>query len=294
MFPLHLLFPLAASVLYVAGVLLVKRSAPQGVGLWRTAFVSNVTMGVCFAPMWLLGGTGQSLALAWQPLLAALAFFIGQVLTFKALDGDVSVATPVLGLKILLVACFSTLLLEGSVPWAWWIAAALGTLSIALLGRQGRGPRRQHTARAMVCAALAAIAFALADVLVQKWAPAWGAGRFLPLMFGLLAVLSLGLIPAFRAPLRSLTPEAWRWLLPGAVLLALQAAAMAWTLAVYGDATAVNVVYSSRGLWSVLAVWGLGHWFANDERSVGSATLRLRLIGAILMLAAIGFVLVGA
>jgi len=79
---------------------------------------------------------------------------------------------------------------------------------------------------------------------------------------------------------------------PGTVLLALQAASIAYTLGVYGDATAVNIVYSSRGLWSVIAVWLVGHWFKNEEQHLPRALLRNRFIGAILMLAAIGLVVV--
>ena len=58
-------------------------------------------------------------------------------------------------------------------------------------------------------AVLAAACFALTDVLVQKWAPAWGVGRFLPLMFGAVAVFSIGLVPFFSAPLRSVPRAAW-------------------------------------------------------------------------------------
>jgi hypothetical protein len=51
-FPAHLLFPLASSVGYVIAGLLVKRSSAYGVGLWRTTFVSNLTMAICFSPLW--------------------------------------------------------------------------------------------------------------------------------------------------------------------------------------------------------------------------------------------------
>ena len=47
-----------------------------------------------------------------------------------------------------------------------------------------------------------------------------------------------------------------------------------------GEATAVNVVYSARGLWSVIAVWTLGHLFGNDERGHGAGVMRARLLGA--------------
>jgi len=287
-FPLHLLGPLGASMMYVVSVLFFKRSADYGVGLWRTAFISNLAMGIFFAPLWLLGGPGQPWTLVWQPLCGGALFFVGQIFTFLAQTrGDVSVATPMMGVKVLLVALISTLLLSERIPGKWWIAAALSTLGVALLGLAGGGGKRHHVLKTMMFAALASTAFATADVLIQKWAREWGAGRFLPLMFGSVAVASVGLIPLFRAPLSAVPRAAWKWLFPGAVLMALQAATLATTMAIRGDATAVNIVYSSRGLWSVVAVWLIGHWFSNTEQQLGGSVLRWRLAGATAMLAAI-------
>ena len=291
-FPLHLLGPLASSLGYVAAVLLVKRSADYGVGVWRTTFVSNIAMGLCFAPLWLLGGPGQPWSLVWQPLTAGALFFVGQIFTFIAqTKGDVTVATPMMGLKVLMVALASTLLLAEGIPLKWWIAAGLSTLGVALLGRAGGVKKHRHVLMTMLCAATASTAFATADVLIQKWARLWGAGRFLPIMFGGVAVAAFALIPLFREPLFTIPRAGWKWLLPGAILMALQATLLALTMGLWGDATTANIVYSSRGLWSVVAVWLVGHWFQNREQHLGSAILRWRLAGATAMLAAIVLVM---
>jgi drug/metabolite transporter (DMT)-like permease len=199
----------------------------------------------------------------------------------------------------LLVALFSALFLPDPIPLKWWIAAGLSVAAIILLNRRRRpsegtaGQSHRDSVRPAVGWALcAALAFACSDVLVQKWAPAWGAGRFLPLMFAFLALSSICLIPVFRAPLREIAPPAWPWVMAGATLLGLQACGVGLSIGVFGDATAVNIVYSSRGLWSVLAVWWIGHWFKNEEQKLGAAVLRARLVGAGLMLIAIGLVLV--
>ena len=135
-FPLHLLLPLASSFGYVAGVLLLKRSAAFGVGVWRTTFVANIMHAVCLAPLWFLGA-GPDTGTWWQPLVTGCLFFIGQVATFVAIErGDVSVATPVLGTKIILVALISALLLPDPIPLKWWIAALLSVAAIALLNRR--------------------------------------------------------------------------------------------------------------------------------------------------------------
>ncbi|MDF3057958.1 MAG: hypothetical protein K0R17_2173 [Rariglobus sp.] len=291
-FPAHLFFPLASSFGYVFAVLLLKRSADWGVGVWRTTFVANIAMGLVLLPLLCLGGEWQPAAL-WQPVVAGLLFFMGQIFTFLALNyGDVSVATPVMGLKIVLVAFCSVLMLPDPVPLKWWIAAGLSTVAIMLLSRGDARPKHA-VGRTIVMAGLAAASFAMTDVLVQKWAPAWGVGRFLPTMFGSVALVSVVLVPFFSAPLRAVPKAAWGWLGSGCVLLAVQSGSMAFVLGVFGDATAVNIVYSARGLWSVAAVWLVGHWFANEEQRLAPAVLRSRLIGAGLMLAAISLVMLG-
>lgn len=81
---------------------------------------------------------------------------------------------------------------------------------------------------------------------------------------------------------------AWRWLVPGAALVAFQAVGMAYGLGVDGRATAANILYGTRGLWSVLAVSLLGAWLGTEgERNLPARVRRWRLVGAGLMFAAV-------
>ena len=282
---------LLAAVLYAAGALLVKRSSDFGVGVWRTAFVSNLVIALFFQPLLVLGGSWHA-ELWWQPLIVALCFIAGQWLTFVSLEsGDVSVATPVLGIKLLLVAIFVTLLGGESLRPQLWAAAALATAGIALLNRR-RASAHHHVSRTIVTASLAATVFALFDVLVQKWSPAWGLGRFLPLTLGLAGALSLAFIPRFSAPLSALPRTAWPWLMGGTLAIGGQSLMFVSTIARWGHAAPVNVIYSSRGLWSVLLVWFCGRWVQSREAQLGRDVLAWRLAGATLMMSAILLVLV--
>jgi len=274
------------------GALLVKRSGDFGVGVWRTAFLSNLISALIFQLLLPLGGTFHS-DLLWQPALLGVLFLLGQLFNYLALQrGDVSVATPVLGVKIILVALFTTLLLTQGVPAKLWAAAALSSLAIALLHRNG-GAQHHHVGSTILYAGLSGTVFALFDVLVQKWSPGWGAGRFLPVMFGFVAVFSVVLIPFFHAPLSAIPRAAWRWLLGGCVLIGFQSMVFVLTITKFRNATSTNVIYSSRGLWSVVGVWAVGHWFANREQHLGAGVLRWRLAGAVLMMAAIALVMLG-
>ncbi len=171
--------------------------------------------------------------------------------------GGVSVATPVLGVKILLVALLTTMLLQGRVEAILWVAA-LSSVAIGLLGFT-RAHSHHRVGRTIVLAGSAAIAYALFDVLVQKWPPGWGAGRFLPVMMAFVAGASF-LLRSSRTtnpdPARS---EATRfWVVAGAVCLGVQGLLIVSSIALYGQAPVVNVLYSSR-------VWLIGHWFSNPS-----------------------------
>ena len=286
-----MVLPVVAALLYVFGALLIKRAGAFGVGAWRITFVSNLVSALLFQVLLVLGGTLQA-ARWWQPVLVGVLFLLGQFLNYLALQrGDVSVATPVLGSKILLVAFFSTLLLAQPVPLKLWGAAALASLAIVLLNRTG-GARHHHVGITILLSAASAAMFALFDVLVQKWAPGWGPGRFLPAMALALATLNFSLIPMFQEPLHRVERAAWPWLLGGCALVGSQSLVFVMTIAKFGNATGANVIYSSRGLWSVAAVWLVGHWFGNRERQLGAEVFRWRLAGAALMMLAIVLVLV--
>ncbi|MEM7386371.1 MAG: DMT family transporter [Verrucomicrobiota bacterium] len=288
---MHLLFPLLSSLLYVAGILFIKRCSDFQVGIWRTTFIANTLTAVLFSFLLFLDGSlppGQQL---WKPFITALLFIAGQILSFVAVEkGDVSVATPVMGIKILLVAFFSVLLLAESVSLRLWVAAFLATAGIVFL-HLGPSQTSHPIGRTVLISVLAALAFAIFDVLVQKWSPQFGPGGFLPVMMWIVAALSIGFIPLFKKPLNTISRAAWTPLFWGSLFIGLQAIVLITTLAVYGDATAVNVVYSLRGLWSLAAVWFIGHWFKNREKQQGAAVFRFRLIGALLLSTAVILVL---
>jgi drug/metabolite transporter (DMT)-like permease len=290
--PLHLALPLLAAFTYVAGALWLKRAAELGANVWRITCTCNWMSALAFTPLLLLGGNPVAWHQAWQPALVALLFLLGQLLLFLALRiGDVSVTTPVLGIKIILVAVFTMVLLGERVSVALWVAAALSSVAIALLNRSGR-IAGGNVGLSVLASAAAASAYALFDVLVQKWSPQWGSGRFLPAMMAFVALYSVALWPLRKGAKALRAPASFRRaLLAGAGCLGVQSVMFISAVALYGSATAANVLYSSRGLWSVAAVWLVGHWFRNEERQAGRKVFIWRFCGAALLLVAITLVL---
>jgi len=66
---------------------------------------------------------------------------------------------------------------------------------------------------------------------------------------------------------------------------------MAYCVVELKGAAWANLLYSSRGIWSVALVWGAGSAFGNTEGEAGRSVMLRRLAGAGLMLAAIALVL---
>ncbi len=268
--------------------MVLKRSSDLGVGLWRTTFVANCIVAVLFSLLWLLGGPPVDRDLLWQPGVIAMCLFVGQISQFLALEkGDVSVAVPVFGIKVVLVAFLTPILIGEAVGLKLWIAAFLSVIGIAFLNKKNEGRRPKGLLITLIAGGVGAVCFAVFDVLVQKWGPSWGVGRLLPCIFWINALLSCGLIFRFSAPLSQVPRQAWPWLTGGSVLLGTQSILFVSTLATYGKATSANIVYASRGLLSVMIVWMIGHWFMNTEQHLGGVVMRWRLAGAALMLSAI-------
>ena len=292
---MHLFLPVTAAILYVVAALLVKRASDLGADVWRTTRMLNYTTALVAMPLWLLGGTIPSASLWWQPAVAGLLFFAGQVSSMLALStGDVSVATPVLGVKILLVALLTAVVTGDPIGARLWTAAALSSAAIALLNIGGTHPHRRVGPTIML-AAIGATAYACLDVLVQKWSPEWGAGRIVPMAMACGAAYSLPLrrFDARRSvPSGQASPAYTAWLTGGAVCFAVQGLTFITSISIYRQAATANVLYSSRGLWSVVAVWGIGHWFTNREQHLGARVLAWRFVGAILLMAALLMVLV--
>jgi hypothetical protein len=121
----------------------------------------------------------------------------------------------------------------------------------------------------------------------QLWVRPFGFGHFGPVMFATVGLLSFSLMPFFSAPLRAMPRSMVVWALGGGALLTAQAMGVAYCISAFQEVTVTNVLYNTRGLWSVALVWAVGHWFANAEREVGRAVMFRRLVGALLLLGAV-------
>jgi len=271
-------------VLVVFGLLILKQAQQRGMSTWTSMIVVCWSSALVFPVLTVMGGTMQPLSLLWQPAMIGGLFLAGQLLTFLAVDrGDVSIAAPVLGIKVLIVPAVAPLFVNDVASPRVWIAAAIAVVGIGFVQARDKSVDRARVLASVGFALLAAVSMTLFDLLIQKWAPAWGAGYFLPIAFAFAAVFSLGFLRLGDPPAKLREMDVVRPLSIGAVLMSLQAIGMTLTIGLFGDATRVNIVYSMRGLWGVLLTWLLARRLAESDTQAGHRTMAMRLIGAVLI-----------
>ncbi len=286
--PWYLLIPLISAVLYSLSTLFLKRGMKEGAPALYSFHISNLTIGICFLPLILF----EKQSIPWdqihQPLLAGVAFFIGAWFTFMAIHrGDISLVTPLMGSKVIFVALFALILAAQPPSPALIFASVLSAVGIAVMGAKDF-TQSSHTAFTITLALISAAVFALCDILMRKWAPGFGPMAFLTVsttglaLVSLLALISMRL--KNRTPFPGPTPR--KWVIGSSLLVGVQAIGMGYIIATNDDTTGINVVYGSRGLWAIVLIAVVGPLLGNHERHLAKNVFRYRLIGTLLLTAA--------
>lgn len=289
--PVYYVIALMCALIGALGQIMLKKATGEGIGITRLAFVSNWITLIIFLPLFFLWDGDVDWSRIHWPFLTSLTAFGGMLLTYLALKlGDVSVVTPIMGSKAIFVALFSIFMLTERVTGAWWIGAGLTAVAVYLLGGQGELIRKLNFP--VILTAMAAVAaFGLNDVLIQLWASDFGFIEYVLLSTIFIALESFVLVPFFHAPLKAVSRKAWWWTMGGTGLLSVQWLMLAYCYSSYGKATGINIVYSSRGLWSIALVWAIGPLLGNQERLLGHRIMFRRLTGALILCLAIVLVL---
>ncbi len=293
--PIEYSLSLGAAFIYAVCMVLIKESLRQGAGILRSTFILHWVMALVFLPLLLVNATilpgGSWLA----PIAVGLSVFLGQIFVLWALKfGDPSVQTPVMGVKSTMVAIFVCFIGRGHIPLLWWLAGLLSLVAIYFLSyAEGSTLLKKSNTWTIVLTFLGASFLGLGDVIMEKFAPSFGEIPFLVVSVLSCAIASLALIPFFEGPLSALSRPALVWVLGGSVLYGLEAIAFYIAISFYGQATAINVLYSSRGLWSIFVLWAMGYFFHYKPNPVSSAVLLRRGLGTVLLFIAILLIIFG-
>ncbi len=132
-----------------------------------------------------------------------------------------------------------------------------------------------------------ALVFGLFDVLVSWWAPEFGGLTLVALGMGLVPVFTMILWLFQGRPALMPDRKAAKWAWWGAGMIALQAITMGIGLTFFNDATGVNVVYASRGLWVIVLLVVFGRILGNSERHETGRGFLWRIGGTLILTIAI-------
>jgi len=287
--PWYLLLPLVAAVGYAIASMLLKKALVEGAHPMACFHVNNWTSVLVFLPLALFETQPVAWDLWYVPAGLGVLFFIGGWFTFVAMQrGDVSLVTPVLGSKVVFVALGASLFIADSMKPLMWVAAIITTSGIFMMSATDfKTPKGARLAGPVVMALISAALYAFADVFLQKWAPAFGPKTFLAILSGTTGVLSLAAMTLL--PKRPPIPwnRATQWSLGGSILIAAQSLVMGLSLAYFNDAVGVNVVYATRGMWSLAVVALLGPLLGNRERHESGKAYGIRIVAALLLMAGV-------
>lgn len=293
MSPAYIIALICGLVVTIAS-LFVKRATAEGAGVTRILFITNWLFLLGLLPVLFTDATVLDASRWWAPVLAGSCAFLGGVCILSGIRaGEISIQTPLMGTKVIFVATYSVMLSPMTIPLCWWIGAFLTFFAVLILGFSDLF-KKKVSLEGILYALMSCGLYAFTDVLAATQGPLFGRGMFIFYTVGSMALLSLTLIPFFKKSLWSISKTTWIWCLLGGGLLALQHLGLLYSLSTYGQATAINILYSTRGIWGIVLVWFVGHWFGNKEKHVGGPVILRRLIGASLLMMAIIIVLTGS
>ncbi len=250
--------------------------------------ITNWVVALLFLPLFLFENQTVNWSLIWMPLVMGVIFFFGTWTTFLGIRiGDVSLVTPLMGTKVVFVA-IGVVVTMGQMPSnSLWLAAIFTTLGIFLMGWRDFRSKATGMTFAILITLLSAALFGFSDVLVTWWANDFG-----PMAFLTMSTLSVALCsfimwiiqgrPGFSMPAAARKPT----VLAG-ILIGLQAIGMGIALSFFDDATGINVVYASRGLWAIVLIGLFGVWLGNHERHTSGKTFWWRAVGTLFLTAAV-------
>lgn len=289
--PFHLFFPLASSFLFVFGVMSAKQAIVRGASPWTGTFWGNQWLAIFWVLVAVVRGSLVDFDM-WLPAAVIGAMFVlGQLLTYLAFQvGDVSVATPVFGIKVIMVATLQSLFSGEVISGRIWIAGAMATSGVVLIQWVDSGATkldRRKTMLSILIAGLAAFTLSLFDVSLQAWAMDSNTYDFMPVMFGFVGLFSLVLLPKVDSVRHLKATKSFHWMLLATILMAMQAFSMCFSLAEFGDAARINIVYALRGLWGVLLAWVLAKRLMTREAHLPRIVMIRRLAGAGLLTGAV-------
>jgi drug/metabolite transporter (DMT)-like permease len=206
---------------------------------------------------------------------------------------DVSFQTPLMNTKILMVVVMAYFAGAEVIRWNWWISAFLTVFAVFIMNKTSKTSASPQTSLSPIFWTLAcAFLYAICEVYMEIHSPQFGETAFLIILIVVNSLASLAIVPFFEKSSTPISAVAWGWLLAGSFALALETVTLYLPITLYGNASVVNILYSSRGLWSLFLVCVVGKWFGNTESQLPTKILITRAWGALLLTVGISIIFI--
>lgn len=283
---------LVSAFIYTFGSLFLKSAIERGATANQVNAYTNIVLAISVQPFWFFDRPHIPNADLWQPVVCGAIFFLGQICTFAALSrGDVSVATPLLGTKIILVTLYNAVFFGVAVGLRWWVAAVIASVAIAFIASGAPHTHRRAIGLTVVFSLIGASLYSFTDALIQHFGSGFDSVAFVPAAFGVTGLLTCASFAIWDRGAFFPSRAALPWLLGGGFLFSIQISGFFFAIVLTRDATAANMIYSTRSVWSVLAAWLGGHLLGLRDKEAGNRVMARRLCGALLLFAAILLIL---
>lgn len=282
-------FPLIAAALYSVSVILVKEYSSfgkmSGVG---ALILNNAIMCAVFAPALFLGGN-VNLHKLWEPVLIGVFWGLANIATFIcAQKGEVSLMTPIMGVKVLIVFVFAHFLIGAVLTTPMYIAGFACCFAVFLMGFDKSSLKSKKFAITLFLALAACTSYAMADVLIQTFSSDFSPWHMLAISSVSVLVSSFPFLHKFAAEVRNADKKSLSLCALAALIMAVESLFIFYAIREGVGAALCNILYNMRGVISVVLVFILGKKL-KGVAELNTTMATKRLVGSIIIIAAVAF-----
>jgi drug/metabolite transporter (DMT)-like permease len=265
-------------------------------GIVKLFCLAHIVMGVACVPVVVFMRPTEMPAVSSYiaSLLSCSGFYLtGQLFFFAAIaHAEPSRVSPILGLKVLILAVISSMFLGHSFNATKWTAVGLSLVAILLLSNSGG----KMGLRPLLYAAFACLGYSLSDlnvkILVDKFS-------FMDLfdraiLTGCMCFSLCGLVGLIALPFSpgKTSRTTWAYVIPFAATWLISVMFLFSCFSLVGVVFG-NILQSTRGIISIVLGYVIAHaGFETWEAKVSKRVLLQRLLAALLMTMAVGLFLI--
>ncbi len=286
--------PFLAAALYSSSVILAKLASNTGrMAPTSILFLNNFAIWLVYLPMLFFPDVSVGWPTLWKSIIIGLFFSMGNYATFLcAYKGELSLMTPIMGVKILFVLLFSRLIIGNELPGTMLLSGFICCTAVFLMGyapkKAGTKPGRERATYALAMWACAS--YAMCDVLFQKFSEAEDPILLLCICNFIPLVSTIPFIRRFVRDVRYMSVRSLSLGTVSALLMVGEATVLVLAITGGVGAALCNILYNTRSIISIVLVYILGNFYP-ELNELSRASAIQRIAASVMILAAISMVL---